>query len=64
MSTLTAATLVHYYDTSRRTILCGLRGFEARSTKHAHGVTCPACIGLLGKRPAASPSELTIEGVA
>jgi len=64
MSTLTPATLVHFYDTSLRRILCGLRGFEARSTKHAHGVTCPACIGLLGKRPPASPPELTIEGVA
>ena len=55
----TAASLVHFYDTRLRTILCGLRGFEHRSTKHAHGVTCPACIGLLGKRPPASAQVAT-----
>ena len=55
MSESTAASFVHFYDTRLRTILCGLRGFEHRSTKHAHGVTCPACLGLLGKRPSPSP---------
>jgi hypothetical protein len=64
MNTQPTATPVHFYDTSLRTILCGLRGFEQRSTKHAHGVTCPACVGLLGKRPPASPSKFAIHGVA
>jgi hypothetical protein len=54
MNALPSAPLVHFYDTRLRVILCGLPGFEHRSTKHAHGVTCPACIGLLGKRPPAS----------
>ena len=40
-------------------VLCDLRGFEHRSTKHAHGVPCPACIGLLGKRPPASAQVAT-----
>jgi hypothetical protein len=55
MNEPTAPSFVHYYDTRLRTILCGLRGFEQRSTKHAHGVTCPACLGLLGKRSSPSP---------
>ena len=63
MNTLPAAPLVHFYDTRLRAILYGLRGFEHRSTKHAHGVTCPACIGLLGKRPPASIRVAT-EGLA
>ncbi len=57
-----AAALVHFYDTRLRTILCGLRGFEHRSTKHARGVTCPACLGLLGKRPPPSPQVGTEVG--
>ncbi len=54
-----AASVVHFYDTRLRIILCGLRGFEHRSTKHAHGVNCPACIGLLGKRSSPSPQAGT-----
>lgn len=50
MDTLKAASVVHFYDTRRRETLCGLRGFEERSTKHARGVTCPACAGLLHER--------------
>ncbi len=45
-----AATLIHFYDVRLRETLCGLRGFEHRSTKHARSVTCPACIGLLHER--------------
>jgi hypothetical protein len=41
---------VHFYDTELHRILCGVRGFEGRSTKHARGVTCGRCIGLLGAR--------------
>jgi hypothetical protein len=41
--------LVHYFDTRQHRILCGLRGFEHRSTKHARNVTCEACVALLGK---------------
>jgi hypothetical protein len=51
MDALTAATVVHFYDTRLRETLCGLRGFEHRSTKYARGVTCPACVGLLHERP-------------
>jgi hypothetical protein len=50
MDTLISATVVHFYDTRRGETLCGLRGFEHRSTKHARGVTCHACVGLLQER--------------
>jgi hypothetical protein len=50
MEALTPASLVHYYDTRLRRILCGVRGFEQRSSKHSREVTCQACIGLLGKQ--------------
>ncbi len=59
MDALTPATLVHYFDTRVRRILCGLHGYDHRSTKHARDVTCDACIGRLRDRPveaAASPS--------
>jgi len=59
MNALPAASLVHFYDTRLRAILCGLTGFQHRSTKHAHAVTCPACTGLLGKRPPASGQTAT-----
>jgi hypothetical protein len=52
MDTLTPRKTVHYYDTNLHLILCGLRGFEARSTKHSRDVTCNACVGLLRDRPA------------
>ncbi len=45
-----AARVIHFYDTKLRETLCGLRGFEERSTKHARGVTCRACAGLLHER--------------
>lgn len=48
---VTARSPVHYYDTSRHLILCGLRGFDHRSTKHSRDVTCEACVGLLRARP-------------
>ena len=41
---------VHFYDTERHRILCGVPGFEARSTKHARGVTCDRCVGMLRAR--------------
>lgn len=47
-----AASVVHFYDTRTHGILCGVRGAENRSTKHARGVTCHACVGLLAERPA------------
>lgn len=50
METPTAESLIHFYDTRSRETLCGLRGFEHRSTKHAHGVTCQKCVGLLHER--------------
>ncbi|HYD40913.1 MAG TPA: hypothetical protein VEB43_08780 [Anaeromyxobacter sp.] len=54
--TLNAARVIHYYDTRTRETLCGLRGFEERSTKHARGVTCRACAGLLHQRLTPAPS--------
>jgi len=57
MDTLTPESVIHFYDIRLRETLCGLRGFEHRSTKHAHGVTCAKCVGLLQERqppPAAS----------
>ncbi|BDG05543.1 hypothetical protein [Anaeromyxobacter oryzae] len=50
MSTETSENLVHFYDTDEHAILCGLRGFAHRSTKHSRGVTCPACVALLADR--------------
>ncbi len=46
--------LVHYYDTERRQILCGLRRAEDHSSKHARSVTCSECIALLRARADAS----------
>jgi hypothetical protein len=58
MEALTNTPLVHFFDTRLRRILCGLRGFEHRSTKHSRAVTCQACVGLLGTRPmTAGPAE-------
>lgn len=51
MSAVIDTPSVHYYDTRRHLILCGLVGFEQRSTKHSQGVTCTACLGLLRERP-------------
>jgi len=50
MEDLVRVSIIHFYDVRRRVTLCGLRGFEHRSTKHARGVTCPACLGLLHQR--------------
>ncbi len=50
MTDLVAASVVHFYDTRTRGILCGVRGAEHRSTKHSRGVTCHACVGMLGER--------------
>lgn len=50
MDSVSPASTVHFYDTGQHRILCGVRGFEGRSTKHARGVTCDACVGLLAER--------------
>jgi hypothetical protein len=47
MDELTVVSLIHFYDVGLREMLCGLRGFEHRSSKYARNVTCPACVGLL-----------------
>ena len=52
MSELTAASVIHFYDTRTHGILCGVRGAEHRSTKHSRSVTCHRCVGLLADRPA------------
>jgi hypothetical protein len=54
MAALITASVVHFYDVRSRETLCGLRGFEHRSTKKARGVTCTACVGLLHDRSASS----------
>lgn len=58
MDDLATAAVIHFYDVSLRETLCGLRGFEHRSTKHSRAVTCKACVGLLHERvtPAAIPN--------
>jgi len=58
MDELVRVSVIHFFDVRRRETLCGLRGFEHRSTKHARGVTCPACVGLLHPRlePEAIPN--------
>ncbi len=52
MNALTPNIPIHFYDTTQHQILCGLRGFDHRSTKHSRNVTCHACVGLLRERPA------------
>lgn len=47
MDELAPVMVIHFYDVRVRAILCGLRGYEHRSTKHARGVTCTACVALL-----------------
>ncbi len=56
MGAQAAVRLVHYFDTQSHRIICGLPGFEHRSTKHARGVTCPGCVGLLAERAAEETS--------
>jgi hypothetical protein len=52
MDSVTSTRVVHYFDVALRRILCGVHGSDHRSTKHSRSVTCGACIGLLGTRPA------------
>lgn len=51
------AMVIHFYEVRLRETLCGLRGFEHRSTKHPHGVTCHACVGLLHQRLGPEPAS-------
>jgi hypothetical protein len=59
MEALTPASLIHFYDIHSHRILCGVSGFDLRSSKHPRQVTCQACVTLLGERPtlAAAPSR-------
>jgi hypothetical protein len=50
MDATSASSTVHFYDTDRHLILCGLRGFPDRSTKHERSVTCPTCLERLALR--------------
>jgi len=60
MEGLTPAKRVHYFDTRLHRILCGLEGYDHRSTKHSRDVTCDACVGLLRERPVTpAPSAST-----
>lgn len=59
MDTRAPPTPIHFYDTEAHRILCGLRGFESRSSKHARTVTCSTCIDLLGERTAAGHAAST-----
>jgi hypothetical protein len=40
--------LVHWYDTDAHRIACGVPG-HSNSTKHVRGVTCDACLALVGE---------------
>ena len=51
METLTPTSLIHFYDVHSHRILCGVSGFDHRSSKHPRQVTCQACVELLGERP-------------
>ena len=51
MDELNTTPIVHYFDTELHRILCGVRGADHRSTKHARGVSCQACVGLMAKHP-------------
>jgi hypothetical protein len=62
MDDLVPVSVIHFYDVGLRETLCGLRGFEHRSTKHARGVTCPACVGLLHERVASGAVPNPDEG--
>jgi hypothetical protein len=48
---------VHSWDTQTRSAKCGAPG-QSGSTKHARGVTCDACLELLGRpsRPRLVPT--------
>jgi hypothetical protein len=52
MDTRTPVHVVHCFDTHSRRILCEPSGSDFRSTKHAHRVTCAACLELLAARRA------------
>lgn len=54
MDELKTSSVVHFYDTQTRRILCGARGPDQRSTKHVRSVSCPACVGLVATRAASS----------
>ncbi len=65
MNALNPTSPVHFYDTHLHQILCGLHGFEHRSSKHSRNVTCQACVALLGPRREADTrpgSHLPSEG--
>jgi hypothetical protein len=57
MNELTPMSLIHFYDTRTRGILCGVHGAEHRSTKHVRGVTCHSCVELLRERPLVPAAE-------
>jgi hypothetical protein len=54
MDALTPASLVHFYDTRSRGIVCGASGRDHRSTKNPRHVTCQTCVAILGERPFAA----------
>jgi hypothetical protein len=62
MDGLIPMSVIHFYEVRLRETLCGLRGFEERSTKHARGVTCPACVGLLHQRVAPGEGPRPTDG--
>ena len=58
METRTPVRVVHYFDTQSHQILCEPQSSDYHSTKHARGVTCPACVKLLAAKSA------NVEGAA
>jgi hypothetical protein len=64
MNALIAASPVHFYDTRSRSIACGARGLDHRSTKHPRQVTCQACVALLGARASLAGRSVPAAGAA
>lgn len=59
----TSAT-IHFYDTDRHVIVCGVPGFADRSTKHARSVTCRSCMTVLAERRAGRDRVLEVAPAA
>lgn len=43
--------MIHHWDTQAHRNACGAPG-QTGSTKHGRGVTCTACLTLMGRPPA------------
>jgi hypothetical protein len=62
MDELAPASTIHFFDTSKRRIACGVSGLDHRSTKHPRQVTCRSCIAALGERPSLAGADAGASG--